>query len=66
MEGTTRCKQRPVRCCFERHRLEEELLVLAYERLWLQWRRIAPRDRVAIEDPLPRQIAEAACVARRA
>lgn len=66
MEGIAKCRQRSVRCCFEPHRLDEELLALAYERLWPQLRRVVPNGRGAVERAVSAPIAEMADVARRA
>jgi len=66
MEGIAKCRQRSVRCCFEPHRLDEELLALAYERLWPQLRRVMPNRRGDVERVVPVPIAEIADVARRA
>ena len=66
MEGSAKRGQRPVRCRFEPHRLDEELLALAYERLWPQLRRVVPESRNAVGLVAPMPIAEMAEVARRA
>ena len=66
MEGKGTRKQRLVRRCFEAHRLEEELLALAYEQIWPQLRRVVPRRRGAAEGPSLTPTARTANVARRA
>ena len=65
MEDACKCKQRPVRCRFEPHRLEEELLALAYEQILPQLRRVVSGQRSA-KPGLPAPTDELAGFARRA
>jgi hypothetical protein len=66
MEGRTNYRQRPVRCCFEPHRLGEELLALAYEQIWPQSRRVVSGRRLSTERAVSASSETIASVARRA
>lgn len=66
MEGRAKCRQRPVRRCFEPHRLGEELLALAYEQIWPQLRRVVSGHHRSAERAVSAPSETVASVAKRA